>query len=182
VHLTWKNIGLKSVEAFMFPPIPTAAQVTSTLAIDECTAIMAVLRYQFMTKKVWILQPPRKVRIKPTESLKAQVKEQADHLIELVLKPAHINPVPKNMKFNYIVDLYSKWYHSYFYFCATYRCPFPDAISEFFETRFARLEYTGNQRFNLSYMRHTGQWVEIFTELTLDECLESIRNEPHYLP
>lgn len=135
-----------------------------------------------MTKKVWRLQAPRKARSKPAENFKAQVKEKADQLIESALKPAHIKPVPKNMKFNYIIDIYSKWYHSYFYFCATYRCPSPDAISELFETRFARLEYTGNQRFNLSYMRHTGQWVKIFTDLTLDECLESIEREPHYLP
>jgi hypothetical protein len=31
-------------------------------------------------------------------------------------------------------------------------------------------------------MRHTGQWIELFTNLILDECLESIRREPHYLP
>ena len=104
-------------------------------------------------------------------------------MIESVLKPTHVEQASKeDMRFNYIVDIFSKWYHSYFYFCATYRCPFPDAISEFFETRFARLEYVGKERFNLSYMRHTGQWVEIFTDLTLDECLESIRSEPHYLP
>lgn len=135
-----------------------------------------------MTKKVWRPQAPLKVRSKPAENLKVQVKKKADHLIESVLKPAHIKPVSKNMKFNYIVDLHTKWYQSYFYFCAIYRCPSPDAISEFFETRFARLEYTANQRFNLSYMRHTGQWREIFTDLTLDECLESIGSEPHYLP
>jgi hypothetical protein len=137
-----------------------------------------------MAKKAWVRRPKtqNKVGDRLTESFKVQVKEKADHLIESVLKPSHIVPVPKNIKFNYIVDIYSKWYHSYFYFCATYRCPFPDAISEFFETRFVRLASVGNKRFNLSYMRHTGQWVEIFTDLTLDECLESIRSEPHYLP
>jgi hypothetical protein len=135
-----------------------------------------------MVRRTWRLQTTRKIRDKLTDSLKVQVKEKADYLIESVLKPAHVKPAPKDMKFNYIVDIYSKWYHSYFYFCATYRCPFPDAISEFFETRFARLEYTGNQCFGLSYMRHTGQWIQIFTDLTLDECLESIKSEPHYLP
>jgi hypothetical protein len=127
-------------------------------------------------------QAQRKVRSMLSESLKAQVKEKADYLIESVLKPSHIKPVPENMKFNYIVDIYPKWYHSYFYLCATYRCPSPEAISEFFETRFARLEYTGNDRFSLSYMRYTGQWVELYAGLTIDECLESIRSEPHYLP
>jgi len=44
--------------------------------------------------------------------------------------------------------------------------------------RFARLEYAGDEKFNMAYMRHTGQWWEIFQELTLDECIEEIRTNP----
>jgi hypothetical protein len=135
-----------------------------------------------MIKKTWRPRPPKKLRHKAPENAKTYVKEKADHLIESILKPEHIKRAPKNTHLNYIVDIYSKWYRSCFYSCATYRCPSPNAVSEFFENRFARLEYAGNERFSLSYMRQTGQWVELFTDLTLDECLESIRNEPHYLP
>ena len=135
-----------------------------------------------MTKKTWGPRPPRKLKYKVPESVKAHVQKKADHLIQSTLKPKHIEPPPKDARFNYIVDIYSKWYQSYFYFCATYRCPAPNSISEFFESRFARLEYVGNETFSLSYMRHTGQWIELFTNLSLDECLESIRSEPHYLP
>jgi hypothetical protein len=135
-----------------------------------------------MTKKTWRPCPARKLKYKAPESIKAHVQEKADHLIQSILKPKHIKPPPKDTRFNYIVDIYSKWYQSYFYFCAIYRCPAPNRISEFFESRFARLEYVGNETFGLSYMRHTGQWIELFTNLSLDECLESIRNEPHYLP
>lgn len=148
----------------------------------ENQEILFVQGTDFMRRKTWRQQSPRKLTHKVPESIKAHVKEKADHLIQYTLKPEHIKPPPENQHFNYIIDIYSKWYHSCFYFCATYRCPLPDAISEFFESRFARLQYTGNNRFSLSCMRHTGQWVELFTELTLDECLESIRNEPHYLP
>ena len=135
-----------------------------------------------MMMKTWRPRPQRRLKHKVPESMKARVKKKADHLIQSALKPEHIKPPPKGTDFNYIVDIYSKWHHSYFYFCATYRCPSLNAISEFFESRFARLEYTGSESFSLSYMRHTGQWVELFTNLTLDECLESIRSEPHYLP
>jgi hypothetical protein len=48
-------------------------------------------------------------------------------------------------------------------------------ISEFFETRFVRLEYAGNREFNVAYMRHTGQWWEILQGLTLEECFDEIR-------
>jgi hypothetical protein len=135
-----------------------------------------------MIRKMWRPRPPRKVNHKVPESIKVQVQQKADSLIQSVLKPEHIKPPPQDTVFNYIVDIYSKWYRNYLYFCATYRCPSPDRISEFVESRFARLEHVGNQHFNLSYMRHNGQWVELFAGLSLDECLESIKNEPHYLP
>ncbi len=94
----------------------------------------------------------------------------------------HIKQPPVNNTFNYIVDIYSKWYRNYFYFIAKYSCPGPRAISPFFETKFARIEYINNNCYNLSYMRHTEQWWEIYTDLTIDECLKAIRDEPHFLP
>jgi len=135
-----------------------------------------------MIRKIWRPRTPGKSRHKVPGSIKVQVQQKADSLIQSVLKPEHVKSPSTDTRFNYIVDIYSKWYRTYFYFCATYRCPSPDRISEFFESRFARLEYAGNQRFNLSYMRHNGQWVELLADLSLGECLESIRNEPHYLP
>jgi len=78
--------------------------------------------------------------------------------------------------------VYTKWYRNYFYFCATYCSPGPYASAPSFETQFARLEYVGNQQFHLSYMRHTGQWWEIYTALSVEECFEAIRDEPHFLP
>jgi hypothetical protein len=38
------------------------------------------------------------------------------------------------------------------------------------------------KRCNLSYMRHTGQWWEIFRELSLNECIEAINDMPHFTP
>ena len=133
-------------------------------------------------KKVWMLVPPQKVKCKVSEHIKIQVEEKAENLIQSVLKPEHIKTPQAENNFNYIVDIYSKWHRSYFYFCAKYRCPSPDRISEFFESRFARLEYVGNERFNLSFMRYTGQWIELHTDLSLDECLENVRNDPLYIP
>lgn len=133
-------------------------------------------------KKVWMLVPPKKVTYKVPENIKVQIEEKANNLIQTVLKPEHIKPPSENEKFNYIVDIYSKWYRSYFYFCARYRCPSPDRISEYFETRFARLEYVGNERFNLSYMRYTGQWIELFTGESLNDSLEMIKTNPLFTP
>ena len=114
--------------------------------------------------------------------MKRILKEKADGIIENVLKPEHIKPPPTDNDFNYLVDIYSKWYRNYFYFCAKYNCPSPNAISPSFERKFARMEYVGNERFNLSYMRHTEQWWEIYQELTMLECLKLISEGAHFMP
>ncbi|MGO9738244.1 MAG: hypothetical protein ACLPVO_12550 [Desulfomonilaceae bacterium] len=44
------------------------------------------------------------------------------------------------------------------------------------------MAYIGNERFNLAYMRHTGNWNEIYYYLSVEECLTAIRDEPHFLP
>ncbi len=133
-------------------------------------------------QKRWIYKPPRQPKLRVPDAVKMDVEARASELIESVLKPNHVKPAPKNEHFNYIVDLYTKWYRNYFYFCAKYRRPGPNAISPFFEAKFARLEYVGNGRFNLSYMRYTGQWWEIYTKLSYDECLAAIKDEPYFLP
>ena len=133
-------------------------------------------------RKMWVFSPPKQPRPKVPDAVKANVEAKANNLIETVLKPNHVKPASEDERFNYIVDIYSKWYRNYFYFCAKYACPGPNAISPFFEAKFARLEYISNGHFNLSYMRHTGQWWEIYTELSVEECLAAIRDEPHFLP
>jgi len=132
--------------------------------------------------KTWARGPAKPPTAKLPDSIKAEVSAKAAELINERLKPNHVKPPPKNPQFNYLIDIFTKWYQSYFYFCATYACPHPNAITLYFETRFARVEYLGNRKFNLSYMRHTGQWWEIYSDLTMDECLSAISEEPHFLP
>ena len=107
--------------------------------------------------KTWYLPQQRKPKSKVPEALKAEVEARAAELVESVLKPMHVTPPPKNPQFNYIIDIWTKWHQSYFYFGATYACPGPSAISPTFESKFARLEFVGGNKFALSYMRHTGK-------------------------
>jgi hypothetical protein len=133
-------------------------------------------------RKTWMPASPKRTKPQAPDSIKLILKEKADEIIENILKPEHIKPPPTDNDFNYLVDIYSKWYRNYFYFCARYNCPSPNAISPSFETKFARMEYVGNERFNLSYMRHTEQWWEIYQELPMLECLKLIAEEPHFMP
>ena len=124
----------------------------------------------------------KKSGIKISDALKNEVKVKADSLIDKVLKPKYIQPPPEDNDFNYIVDIFSKWHRSYFYFCSKYNCPSPNAMAPSFNNNFARLEYVDRDRFNLAYMRHTGKWLEISFALSLEECLDEIENWPHFMP
>ena len=133
-------------------------------------------------QKRWVYRPKKPPSPKVPESIKAHVETQANQLIESFLKPAYIKPPPEEPRFNYLVELSTKWYRNYFYFCSRYCSPGPNAISPYFEDKFARLEYAGSDSFHLAFMRHTGQWQEIYQGLTLDECLQAIREEPFFHP
>ena len=113
--------------------------------------------------------------------VKSSVSEKAAVLINDILKPKHVKTPSADERFNYIVDIYSKWSRNYFYFCAKYACPGQNAISSYFESKFARLEYTDTNNFSLSYMRHTGKWIELYAGLSLDDSLAIIKDDPNFL-
>ena len=93
-----------------------------------------------------------------------------------------MKPTQITNDYNYIADINSKWYRNYFYFCATYNCPNPNAVSPSFETKSARMEYIADNKFNLAYMRHTEQWFEVFQAISIDECLKLIEEDPLFMP
>ena len=74
------------------------------------------------TKKTWVLTR-KTLKAKPTEDAKERSLHLADKLIETDLKPKHVKRPPKNNKFNYIVDIYTKWFGNSLYFCAKYSTP-----------------------------------------------------------
>ena len=113
---------------------------------------------------------------------KAQVEAKVRDLIDKELKPTHVKPPDEDPRSNYISDITLKWHGSTLFLVAVYTCRGPNAISPTFEDRFARLRPGAGGCFDLSFMRHTGQWVELFLGKTLDECLESIRDDPWFIP
>ena len=132
-----------------------------------------------MAKKkpmTWMGRSTRAKKSSIPDALKAQVDAKATELVEAVLKPKFIQPPPKKPRLNYIIDVAAKWHASSLYFISTYASPGPTAISPTFEARFARMEFVGSSKFNLSFMRHTGKWVVLFRSLSLDECLDAIEN------
>ena len=74
-------------------------------------------------EKAWFLRPEKSPKPKVPDNVKAEVETKANELVESFLKPEHIKPQPEDLRFNYVVDIYTKWYRHYFYFCAKYACP-----------------------------------------------------------
>jgi hypothetical protein len=123
-----------------------------------------------MTKKSpkrWVYRPKSAPKPKVPEAVQQHVQERCETFVESTLKPRHIQAPPDDVRFNYIVDLYNRWHRNFFYFCAKYRCPVPNSISEFFEVRYTRLEYTAEDAYTLAYLRHTGKWQEVFFGFSL---------------
>ncbi len=133
-------------------------------------------------KKSWVYNPPKSAKPKVPEAVRQEVQAQANTLIETVLKPQHVKTPPDPPDLNYIIDIYAKWYRNYFYFCATYACPSPHAISPTFDTKFARMEYLENGRYRLSYMRHTGQWWELQSDVSMEKALEEVGEGGYFHP
>jgi hypothetical protein len=126
---------------------------------------------------------PAKNKASVSASIKAEVEAKAKDLIDNVLKPKHVKPPAIGEPFNYITDIKAKWYRNYFYFFSTYACPSPDALSPTFESKFARMEPLGGGKFALYFMRYTGkEWVGIGDQLSVDECMEAIQDDPWFVP
>ena len=133
-------------------------------------------------RKQWVYAPKKPTPPRVPDALKREVETKANALVESVLKPKHVQPPPEDPQFNYIESLYTKWYNSYFYFCARYIVAGPYAMAPSFEDKFARLTYLGGERFSLAAMRHTEEWIELFPDRTLDECLAAVRDDPWFQP
>lgn len=115
-------------------------------------------------------------------AIRAEVEAKVRELIEKELKPKHVKPPPEDDRFNYVSDITLKWHGTTLLLVTIYACPGPNALSPTFESRFERLRPAAGGRFDLSFMRHTGQWVELFQGQTLDECLQEIRDDPWFIP
>src|SRR5271165_3170838 len=112
-------------------------------------------------RKAWMFSPGKKPKASLPGTVKDEVDTKARELIENVLKPKHVHPPPKGHQLNYITDITTKWLGSKCFFVSIYACSGPNAISPTFDSKFARMEYVGDGRFALSFMRHTDQWVEL---------------------
>ncbi len=108
-----------------------------------------------MAKKNWgyVYSP------KATEVQKMAISIQFEPVIEELKK--EIQPIPEPQEFNHCIDVFSKWRGNFFYIMQKYKTG-KNSTTDFFDIGLARLEFYGENRFNVSYFRHTGKWEPLF--------------------
>ncbi len=118
---------------------------------------------------------------KPLSAEKVAVSAACETFIAEVLRPRFL-PEIRPTEFNYPVALYGKWHGNRYRFITRYRSDDPRSHEAEFEAPFARLDYVSRDCFDLSWHRHTGEWLCLFERQSLVEALHLIESEPHFQP
>ncbi len=131
-------------------------------------------------RKAWKFAEPKHPKAKLSPLKMDEIQNLCQPLVEQ-FKKQYIKENP-DKRFTYSIDIYTKWNRNYLYFCEKNKSENPNRISDEYESKFVRLEYTGNDQFKLSYFRHTGPWFLVTANLTLNDCLEMVRDIPNFHP
>ncbi len=121
----------------------------------------------------WVYSPTataaEKIKISQEfESIVAQIKSK-------------LSPVPEPQEYGQCVDIISRWKGNFFYIMQVYKYPSgKNYIKESAEFGLARLEFYGAGKFNMSYFRHTGQWVVTAQDVSTEDAKNSILNDPWF--
>jgi hypothetical protein len=118
---------------------------------------------------------------KPAQAEKTAITAACDKFIAEVLKPRFL-PEIHPTAFNYPVAINGKWHGNKYRFVTRYRSENPRSSKPEFDAPFARLEYISRDCFDLSWHRHTGEWLRMFERQTLAEALHLIESVPHFAP
>ena len=118
---------------------------------------------------------------KPSAGDKSIIAAACDKLITEVLTPRFL-PEIQPTNFNYPVAIYGRWHGNKYRFITRYRSDDPQSYEPEFEAPFARLEYVSRGQFDLSYHRHTGEWLCIVQRVSLAEALDLIASDSLFAP
>jgi hypothetical protein len=118
---------------------------------------------------------------KPSATEKLSIARICEEFIDRVLKPRFL-PEIRPTEYNYPIAIFGKWHDSKYRFIERFRSGFADRLGEEFDSPFARIEYLDRDRFDLSYLRHTGEWLCLYRSLPLATALQTIEDDGHFYP
>lgn len=134
-----------------------------------------------MVRRAWV-HAGRRAGTTPPPGEKSAITAACDAFIADVLKPRFLAEIRPSTEYNYPIALYGKWLGNKYRFITRYRSEGPYAYRPEFDASFARIEYKSRDCFDLSYHRHTGEWLCLFERITLTEALKMIESTPHFTP
>lgn len=131
-------------------------------------------------KKKWVLT----TKNNRSRKLSLSEKQEISDYFQLLVNEFNSKCIVENpdKEHNYLIDIYTKWYRDFFYFCEKFKSEYPNRIENEFELKFVRLKYTGVNQFEFSYFRHTNQWHSVDENLSKEECLRLILSNPLFQP
>jgi hypothetical protein len=112
----------------------------------------------------------------PSDVEKARITAAYQRFIDEILKPRFL-PAISPTAFNYCVNIRGKWQGPRYRFIQRYRSGFPEDLGEEFDAPFVRLDWTGPDRFDIQWHRHTGAWHRLYRDQTLLQALKTIEND-----
>jgi hypothetical protein len=131
-------------------------------------------------KRKWIYVLEKPAKQKASSAFMEIVDKSVATFIETTLKP-YYSLEESSDKVRRIVNIYAKWHQQHFiHFLAEFHDTSPNAIHQYYKDPFARMAYMGDERFNLAYMRHTGQWWDKYQNISLEDCLDAIKTDDFF--
>ena len=117
------------------------------------------------SRKVWVYAPTA------TPAQKLAIEKDFEPIIEAIKK--NLQPLPEPQEYNHCIDIFGKWRGNHYSIMQKFKTG-KNAMVEYFDVGLARLEYYGQDRFNLAYFRHTGQWFTIFENISTEDAKKTI--------
>lgn len=161
-------------------PTPSHRRIQARPEPSRTSGVSTVAKKKPLRR--WTYVPAKPKASDVPQALKIEVETRANALVRDFLAPKYVEPPSDDPMRNTLTGLSTKWRGVFFSLVGHYDSPGPNALSSNFEMAFTRMEFAGLGRFHLAYFRHTGKWWKLHSGLTLDDCLDTIRDHGLFHP
>ena len=118
------------------------------------------------------LQPPKK---KPSQAeRKAQILTVIQEFLAEEVTPRYVREETVHDKYPYPIHIRAEWRKNTIFFVKQLMNP---QTQEPFEYDYAKMSLKAGSHFNVAYHRHTGRYVILYYDISLNECLEVLRTD-----
>jgi hypothetical protein len=127
-------------------------------------------------KKQWmrVVRAPKPVL--PDEAEKQAIVAACETFIRDILKPRFL-PEIRPTRWNYVVDIRGAWAGGRYRFMQRYRSGMEHNRGEEFDAPFVRIDRMGPDKFDIYWMRHTGQWWRLYKGVPFVEALRILETD-----